>query len=333
MSLESAFDALQQNVNVSAEHDKRARERRDVFKRAFSPASRADVARVFASGSLARGSQIDPIHDVDMIVVFDAAEHPGWGVIGSSAKDALEEVREQVHELLHHENGTVAQAVRRVDVKNHSLKCYLDDPEMEDAFTVDLVPAVQHGDHLLIPEVATAGWVHSDPEYLIREVASRHACWGRFVPLVRVLKRWNCDHGAHMKSLVIEVLALQHLQEDKRPQALHKFFTAARARIYDPVVDPAGHCGVIQPDLDAAAAYDALDESESWAYKAALAEECDELEKAQCCWRKVFGEIYPEPAGGCSEEQDHATGTGLLVGTGAAVIAPRKIIDAPQGRS
>jgi Second Messenger Oligonucleotide or Dinucleotide Synthetase domain len=331
MSLESAFDTLQQNVNVPAEHDKRARERRDVFKRAFSAASRADVARVFASGSLARGSQIDPIHDVDMVVVFDAAEHPGWGLTGSSAKDALEEVREQVHKLLHHENGTVSQAVRRVDVKNHSLKCFLDDPEIENAFTVDLVPAVQHGDHLLIPEAAAAGWVHSDPEYLIEAVAARHAEWRRFVPLVRVLKRWNCDHGRHMKSLVVEVLALQHLREAERPQALHAFFTAARARIYEPVVDPAGHCGVIQPDLDCDAAYNALDEAERWAYKAAIALERDEPERAQCCWQQLFGEILPAPAGGCPAEEN-GTGIGLLIGTGVAAVAPRKIIDAPQGR-
>ncbi|HEY1690181.1 MAG TPA: hypothetical protein VGF95_15105 [Solirubrobacteraceae bacterium] len=331
MSLESAFNTLQKNVNVPAEHDKRARERRNVFKAAFRPSSRTDVERVFASGSLARGSQIDPIHDVDMVVVFDASEHPAWGTVGSSAIDALLEVRGQVHELLHHENGTVAQAVRRVDVKNHSLKCFLDDPEEEDAFTVDLVPAIAHGDHLLIPEVASEGWVESDPEYLIRAVAARHADWGRFVPLVRVLKRWNCDHGKLMKSLVVEVLALQHLREAERPQALHAFFTAARMRIHEPVVDPAGHCGVIQPDLDCAAAYDALDEAESWAYKAAIAQQRDEPELAQCCWAEVFGEILPEPAGGCAAKEK-STGAGFFVGTGAAAAAaPRKIIDAPQG--
>ncbi len=266
-----------------------------------------------------------------MVVVFKAEEHPSWGSPGPSADEALQAVREQVHELLHHETGTAANEVRRVDIKNHSLKCFLDDPEEENAFTVDLVPALTQGDHLLIPETRNERWVPSDPEYMIGQVAARHATWGRFVPLVRVLKRWNYDHGAHMKSLVVEVLALHHLREAERPQALHKFFTAARARIYDPVVDPAGHCGTIQNDLDCAAAYEALDESESWAYKAALAEERDELEKAQCCWQKVFGEIFPEPTGGCPEEQDDNTGTGLLIGTGAAVIPPRKIIDAPQG--
>jgi hypothetical protein len=331
MSLESAFDTLQRNVNVPAQHDKRARERRDVFKAAFHPSSRADVERVFASGSLARGSQIDPIHDVDMVVVFDATEHLDWGTAGSSANDALQEVREQVHERLHHESGTVAQAVRRVDVKNHSLKCFLDDPEEENAFTVDLVPAITLDDHLLIPEVASERWVHSDPEYLIRAVAARHADWRRFVPLVRILKRWNCDHGKLMKSLVVEVLALQHLREAERPQALHAFFTAARARVYEPVMDPAGHCGVIQPDLDCAAVYDALDEAESWAYKAAIAQERDEPERAQCCWAQVFGEILPEPAGGCPAEGESA-GAAFSVGTGAAAaVAPRKIIDAPQG--
>ena len=38
-----------------------------------------DVVEVIPSGSLARGTQIGPVHDVDLIVVFKQSEHPDYG--------------------------------------------------------------------------------------------------------------------------------------------------------------------------------------------------------------------------------------------------------------
>jgi hypothetical protein len=189
MDITNAFDELQRTINVDLDDVKEARDRRDIFKTAFAPET--DVDRVFASGSLARGSQIAPIHDVDMVVVFYADDHPDWGAPGDSAEDALSEVRDRVHTLLGQSAGTVDQQVRRVDMKNHSLKCFLDDPGTENAFTVDVVPALAYDDHLLIPQRVNKQWVQSDPEDLISRVLGRHGDWNRFVPLIRVLKRWN----------------------------------------------------------------------------------------------------------------------------------------------
>src|SRR5262245_42744846 len=68
MDLNKAFDDLQRTVNASPEAVKEARRRRDLFRDAF--AAEADVAETVPSGSLARGSQKDPIHDVDVIIVY-----------------------------------------------------------------------------------------------------------------------------------------------------------------------------------------------------------------------------------------------------------------------
>lgn len=125
MDINMAFGTLQLQVNVDPGADVKARDRRDIFRTAFGP--EADVESVFPSGSLARGSQIAPIHDVDMVIVFDAAEHPTWGSPGDSAGESLGEVRERVHALLGQSKGSCAQEVRRADIKNHSLKCFLDD--------------------------------------------------------------------------------------------------------------------------------------------------------------------------------------------------------------
>ena len=47
-----------------------AKWRRDAFIRKLKQLP--DVAEVIASGSLARGTQIGPVHDVDLIVVFES---------------------------------------------------------------------------------------------------------------------------------------------------------------------------------------------------------------------------------------------------------------------
>lgn len=323
MDITQAFLDFKAEVDVPKGADDEARARRDIFRTAFA----SEAERIFPSGSLARGSQIDPINDVDMVAVFRASDHPDWGLPGESAEAALAAIRARVTALLG-ANGTHDQVVRQANLRNHSVKCFLDDPDDPGAFTVDLVPALEYEGHLLIPERKTKQWIESDPEYLIQSVAGRHADWPRFVHLVRMIKRWNKDHGATMKSLTVEVLALEHLSEAPIPQALSSFFTAAAARIYDPIEDPAGLCGPIQRDLDCKAALDALDAAASSAWHAVNAQNDGDTDRAACLWREVFGDAFPEPEGGCPDPS--SPGPGLMIGTGVGV-APKKIIDAPQG--
>lgn len=94
MSIDGAFDTFQGTVNADPAQVKTARERRDIFKGAFGGEN--DVTKVFGSGSLARSTQLKPVHDVDLIVVYDLAEHPGWGSDGYSAANALIHAQGQV---------------------------------------------------------------------------------------------------------------------------------------------------------------------------------------------------------------------------------------------
>ncbi len=338
MDIEQAFDELQREVNVPEGADAKARERRDLFRNAF--ASVAEVTDVIPSGSLARGSQIDPIHDVDLVMVFDADEHPEWGQPGDSAEDALNHTQSLIKEHLGTGDGSFAREVRLATTRNHSVKCWLDDPEKDGAFTVDVMPALRHSDgHLVVPEKLSKDWIETDPELLIRLVREKHTEQFRFVSLVRILKRWNKDTKAGMKSLVVELLALEHLEQGERPEALYRFFSAAAERIDRRTVDdPAGLCGVVDPDMDVALAKEKLDEAASEAWFAVIAQGDGKTDNALCRWRNVFGDIFPEPECGCASieaEPDDVAG-GLVIitgaGAGAAVIdEPRPIVDAPQG--
>lgn len=319
MSVESGFDDLQRAADAPPEAVAEARRRRDAFREALPTAD--DIEKIVPSGSLARGTHKDPIHDVDLVCVYDASSHPDWGAPGASALDALEHTRSLIKDKLGHD-GSEGREVRRCDLRNHSVKCFLDDPDSPGAFTVDVTPALVHPERgFWIPQNDTEEWIRSDPGHLIDLVACRHDSWRQFAKLVRVLKRWNADHGEHIKSLVVEVLALDHLPVADRPLAVSRFFTAASVAVWSPVCDPAGLCGEIQPEMDRAATSAALEKAARAAATAVEAEAQGEGRRAMCLWREVFGSVYPAPIGGCG-------------GAGPALLpaAPkRRIVDAPQG--
>ena len=323
MSVESGFDEMQVEVNAPKDAMEEARRRRNVFVTSLPKAE--DVAEAWPSGSLARGTQKDPIHDVDVVAVFDAEAHPGWGDPGDSAANALEHTRGLVNELLG-SDGTEGVEVRLTRLNNHAVKCFLDDPDAEKPFTVDVTPALRRSEGgIRIPEQFNKQWIASDPKDLMARVAKRHADWNQFAKLVRVLKRWGADNGRVMKPLVLEVLALHHLHAVARPEALARFFTTAAGAVWSPVSDPAGLCGEIQSDLDRQQAHDLFDAAADTAWRAVDAAGRGHTDKAMCLWRKLFGDIYPEAPGGC----DGAGQSGIAA---VPLVRPKRpIVDAPQG--
>ncbi|AQW56545.1 hypothetical protein ACIQPP_49470 [Streptomyces violaceusniger] len=324
MGIDDAFNDYQKTVNEDLDKTKLARERRDLFKTALL--SEPDVLETFGSGSLSRSTQLRPIHDVDIVIVYDGDAHPGWGVSGPSAEEALEHIRTQVNRLLSQSNGTRDNVVRHTLLRNHAVKCFLDDPDDPEAFTVDVMAALRQADGtLLIPEQLNTRWVPANPEYLIDQVAERQRGWPHFRPLVRVLKQWR--HTVHVegriKSLVMEVLAL-HCMPDfgNRATALKTFFTAAADRVHEGVWDPAGLCGEIQPDLDREALAAAFTEAADLADQACAAAAAGDTGGALRLWQKIFGDDFPAPA---------APGKTAAAITAPALITPRPIKDAPQG--
>lgn len=320
MSVDSAFETYQRTVNADPDQVKEARRRRDLIKSAFGAES--DVDQVRASGSLARGTQKDPIHDVDTVIVFETEAHPGWGQPGDSAEEALGHVQARVRDLLGTNGTHAAGEVRRSKWRNHAVKCFMDDKDDKDAFTVDAMPALVDGSRLLIPEALSRTWVAADPQYLIDRIAEKHAAWSKFAGTVRMLKAWAKYQNFEIKSLVMEVLALDHLPTDKtRPVALRAFFTTAAYALETGtrVTDPAGICGEIQRDLDYLALAERLRNAANEAALAVACQATGEHTAAIRHWGKVFGSKFPDPP---------------KPGKGPAVVppvGPRTVKDTPQG--
>jgi predicted nucleotidyltransferase len=320
VSVTDAFNEFQGIVNADVEQVKEARSRRDLFKDAFMLES--DVDEVISSGSLARGTHKDPIHDVDVVIVYNGAHHPEWGEPGSSAEDALDYTRTRVNALLGATNGTFDKAVRLARWRNHAVKCFLDDPDDPNAFTVDAMPALRRNGMLLIPEAASKDWVPCNPEYLIKAVADKHAEWSSYAGTVRMLKWWASEQDIKIKSLVIEVLALHFLPiNHTRPVAIKQFFVSALYAIEggNEVVDPAGICGPIQSDLDYEDFADRLRASRDAAIRAFQAQNNSNTAAAIQHWGEVFGDDFPKPP---------AAGKPLPA---VAPALPRTVKDTPQG--
>lgn len=296
MNVSDAFGRYQLYVDADPESVKEARRRGQAFKGAFEKLDEVD--EVFVSGSLARKTHRKPINDVDVVIVFDRDAHPGWGQPGTSAEDALKYTGAQVNELLGATNGTYELLVRLARPGNHAVKCFVDDPDDPDAFTVDAMPALRTGTGLLIPEKASTDWVPADPEYLIDQVAARTAAWSKYPGTVRMLKTWAKEQpGIKIKSLVMEVLALEYLRHDgtMQPTAVKEFFVRAASYIEDgyEVTDPAGICGPIQSSLDYDKLAKCLRDAATNAGAAWSKQALGDHVAAIRLWGEVFGDGFP----------------------------------------
>ncbi|KOX24431.1 hypothetical protein ADK67_19055 [Saccharothrix sp. NRRL B-16348] len=299
-----------------------ARERAATFKAAFE--SEPDVRKAWLSGSLRRSTQLDPVHDVDMVIEYDLVDHPDWGQPGPSAGEAVEHARTRCKALLGDPDGTFAELVRRADGRNRAAKCFVDDPDDPEAFTVDVMPVIrQSADALHIPDVEASCWITANPEYLIECAQRRHENWGHYRHMVRVLKAWRLSVTGTVKirSLVMEVLAWEYLPDGStRADALATFFEAAATQVNLPIEDPAGLCGPIQPDLDVGALRTALEEAADIAASAQVAARRGDTDEALVLWGRVLGPEFPAPA-----LKSRTTSTA------SAALSTLSMINRPQG--
>lgn len=196
-----------------------------------------DVAEVIPSGSLTRGTQIGPVHDIDLIVVFDKAEHPDYGRGQESAQAATEHLQNELLEQLDPWHGGGQSLLRETELRRHVVTCrggwtgpFAD--IIPSAPPLDVMPTVREGSHLMVPERGT-GWIDVDPAKLMRQVEQRQREWKYLTEVVRMVRAWAEHEHLDMKNLAVEVMVLKYCP---RPgffetlsygEAVARFFEAA----------------------------------------------------------------------------------------------------------
>ena len=293
-----------------------AKWRRDAFIHALQQLP--DVVEVIPTGSLARGTQIGPVHDVDLIVVFDGDAHPDYGSGSESAHAAMTHLQGEIMQQMHPWRGNEPSLLKETEIRSHVVTCLgVSTGPFEglvpSAPPVDVMPAARHGSHLRVPELRKdvsnwlgKDWIDIDPEKFMHLVEQREREWKYFKAVIKLVKAWAEHNGLKMKTMAIEVMVLKYCP---RPglfetltvgEALARFFEAAAKAHITSLKDPAGWCGEIDPGMNYAALRRALGEAAGLSRQAIDAERAIadghaaiNVPDPDVLWRKLFGRKFP----------------------------------------
>jgi|GEM_PF-753696 len=310
-----AFDTFARNVSVRSSDLKIARRRVKRVRRALK--RDRCVRSVLTSGSYSRRTQCNPIHDVDLIAVFDRNARPDWDRDEGSAEVALRDVEEILKRHLGRGDGSGSGRIKDMELRNRVVECHLDVRDQDgnpQSFAVEIMPSlwgtelargVRFSSALRAPGRRQDNWITTDPLYVRRRFTLRRWCWRHFAPLARMLRAWKEYNYPDLKGLSIDILVLHCMPRRirqpfmTRQEALAEFFTAAALAINEGVYDPSGRCGEIQPKPEDGVLSQKLAESADRARRAIQLEREGKHRAAICEWRAIFGPKFPPPAGGC----------------------------------
>lgn len=251
------------------------------LRAAFGPTTSMPVNDVRKIGSVDRGTVIRPLHDIDLLAVFDAAAYNqrywlgGSGQFITRVRDALDLGGARIV-------GTRGQAVR-IFYKSGPI--------------VDVAPvfALTSGGYKL-PD-GRGRWITTDPDFHKRWINQQNARLDhQLKPFARLMKRWNRVHSERLSSFHIEVMVANTFGTigSNFRDAAAKFFDWGSNQLH--ASDPAGHGGDPAIKLtfnQQQAIFQSFGSSKERADRAVTAEKAGNHAEAIRLWRIVFGEEFP----------------------------------------
>lgn len=252
----------------------------------FGKGTELELLSTRVIGSAGRETIIRPIDDIDLLAVFAPAAYEHYR---NDSRAFLYRVRDALNNYNVQIVGARGQAVRLF---------YKEPPH------VDIVPAIrQRTGGYLIPSGhkdmwwGYHKWLSTDPDHQATWMTNQNKKLDYHLkPLVRILKRWNREHGARLRSFHLEVMAAETFVElsSNRRTASQKFFEWGANNIS--VKDPAGHCGDLSSHMTSHARRELrslMAISSNRAAKAITAEENGDTAEAIRLWRIIYGPEFP----------------------------------------
>jgi hypothetical protein len=289
ITIDQAFETFRQRLELSETErtnaSKRHNELRECIRAKFS------VDRDWLTGSYGRHTKTKPLKDVDIFFALgekekkwrDKAPNEVLGafqdcLVGKYGKDAVDPGRRCV---------TVEFEKNTKDEEGKVL-------------SIDAVPAFELADCYEIPDRVLGKWIKTDPEvHAEKSTATNKTLDGKWVPLVKMLKRWNRSAGGPIKpSFLIEVMAHDLVDPPftSYPREVQRFFAAMPAVLSGPWPDPAGFGPPVSdqmtPDL-VQKAISALRKAEKNASLAMRLEAQGKTGEALVLWREIMGRYFP----------------------------------------
>ncbi len=338
MTINDLFEEARGRIAVPDEVLKEARKRRDEIRSIVE--EEFETLRTFGSGSLAHGTQNDPLNDADAGVVLDRRAYEHLGPDGDGPCAIVEEVRGVLRSRLKEEY----QNVRFYTGGHRAIRVNFMEPIQPggDNFTADLIVAIRRDEGgLYIPNLDGDGWDPSDPERHVELIVARNKKTGsRFARILRLAKHANAHNGKTIVSFNVAALGLEAITEKiSLPEGLGVFLRHAADSLNEGLTeDPAGVSGPIKVNVslrkDAAKKFKGLAE---------LAEHALELDadgqtaQAQRNWSKVLPGAIDPPE---DEDLEAELATGarkgngwMYPGVGGLSVSSKFRQDIPSARS
>jgi Second Messenger Oligonucleotide or Dinucleotide Synthetase domain len=291
ISVQEAFEIFRQRLELSETEQKDAERRhksvRECIRGGF------DIENDFLTGSYRRHTKTKSLKDVDIFFCIGPKEkhwrdkHP-------------EEILKAFERRLGGEYGSDCVELGRRCV---TVEFEKRNPTADKEGTVisnDAVPAYARSDHYEIPDRILGRWIKTNPDIHKEEsTAKNKELGGKWVPLVKMLKRWNRSAGKPIApSFLIEVMAQQLIDPPftNYPSEVRRFFAASLDGIMRDWPDPAGFGPPVSDQMTPQkrqAAVEALRQAEVKAARAVRLEQQGKNGEALSLWREIMGKYFP----------------------------------------
>jgi len=290
INTQDAFEKFRQRLELSET------ERKDTIKRHTEVRDliRADfeVDRDILTGSYGRSTKTKPLKDVDIFFILGQKEKDKY------RQKAPSELIDAFVKTLRGKYGQDSVDPGRRCATVEFEKNTKD--EEGKVLSIDAVPAFDIGDCYEIPDRHLGKWIKTDPEIHAQQATAKNKeLGGKWVPLVKMVKRWNRSAGKPIKpSFLIEVM-MQELVDapfTTYPSEVRRFFAAAQAGIDRAWADPAGYGPPVSDQMTPQLIAEAKRILRDADMKAAMAVRFEQQGKqgdAIALWREIMGRYFP----------------------------------------
>lgn len=291
ITVTEAFEKFRKRLELSNTEQKdairRHKEVRECIRTAF------DIERDFLTGSYARHTKTKPLKDIDIFFCLGEKERRWREKPPRQVLDAFEECLAAKYGADRVDTG------RRCVTVEFAKRNPTADEEGK-VLSNDVVPAYELSDCYEIPDRNLGKWIKTNPDIHKEHATSKNKILdGKWVPLVKMLKRWNRSSDKPISpSFLVEIMALELIDSPftNYPSEIRRFLTAALDAITQDWPDPAGFGPPVSDQMMRQKREDAIAVLRAAEVKAARAVRLEQQGKnseALAVWRKVMGKYFP----------------------------------------
>lgn len=286
-----AFETFRQRLELTKTEREDAQRRHTEVRECIRASFQVD--RDFLTGSYARNTKTKPLKDIDIFFVLGKDERHWRDKPPSKILAAFEDC------LVKKYGRDDVEPGRRCVTVEFEKRYQTQDKEGK-VLSIDSVPAFDAGGHYEIPDGKLGKWIESDPEVHKEEATAKNKQLdGKWVPFVKMGKRWNRESGKLVKPMFLMEVIAQDLVDppfNNYPDEMVRYFSAMQTAIEQDWADPAGLGPMVSDQMDTnarTAAKKALRDAERLAVQAMRADQQGRTGEALQLWRQIFGSYFP----------------------------------------